>query len=154
MNAKYIQITDILGIPHNESKDQLGTVLPVLGLEIDSNLFTLCVPKDKLAQSHKATSQALCQSSITRKEIESVAGFLGFCAPAVQLGRLHLRTIWKFIASFPQHKSHFIQRRIPKAVQEDLLWWQDLLPLWNKYSFLITQLGVIYHFLQTRLALV
>ena len=65
MNAKYIQITDILGIPRNESKDQLGTVLPVLGLEIDLNLFTLCVPKDKLAQSHKATSQALCQSSIT-----------------------------------------------------------------------------------------
>ena len=64
-----------------------------------------------------------------------MAGFLGFCAPAVQLSCLHLHMIWTFIASFPQHKPHFIRRRIPKAVQEDLLWWRDLLPLWNGILF-------------------
>jgi len=83
MNAEYKKITDILGIPRNESKDQLGTVLTVLGLEVDTNLFTLWVPEDKLAQAYKATAQALSLDSITRKEIEIVVGFLGFCAPAV-----------------------------------------------------------------------
>ena len=83
MNAEYKKITDILGIPRNESKDQLGTVLTVLGLEVDTNLFTLWVPEDKLTQAYKATAQALSLDSITRKEIEIVAGFLGFCAPAV-----------------------------------------------------------------------
>ena len=41
MNTEYKKITDILSIPRNESKDQLGTVLTVLGLEVDTNLFTL-----------------------------------------------------------------------------------------------------------------
>ena len=41
----------------------------------------------------KATSQALQQESITLKEIEALASFLSFCAPTVQLGHLHLRTI-------------------------------------------------------------
>ena len=135
INTEYKKITDILGISRNQSKDQLGTVLTVLGLEVDTNLFTLQVPEDKLAQAYKATAQTLSLDSITRKEIEIVAGFLGFCAPVVQLGRLHLHTIWTFIASFPQHKPHFIRRWIPKAVQEDLLWWRDLLPLWNGILF-------------------
>jgi hypothetical protein len=52
INAEYIKITNILGIPRNDSKDQVGTVLTVLGLEIDTNLFTLRVPEDKLLQAY------------------------------------------------------------------------------------------------------
>jgi reverse transcriptase-like protein len=135
INAEYIEITNILGIPRNDSKDRVGTVLTVLGLEIDTNLFTLRVPEEKLLQAYKATAKALDQDSITLNEIQSTAGFLGFCAPAVQLGRLHMRTIWTFVASFPQHKSHFVRKRILAAVREDLLWWRDLLPRWNGVLF-------------------
>ena len=120
MEADYITITDVLGIPRNVKKDQSGSVITVLGLEVDTNLFTLWVPDDKMERAFKATSHALQQESITRKEIEALAGFLGFCAPAVQLGRLHLRTIWTFIASYPQKKSHFIKRRIPAEVRDEI----------------------------------
>jgi len=135
METDYIAITDILGIPRNDKKNQSGSIISVLGLEIDTNLFTLRVPEDKMERAFKATSQALQQESITLKEIEALAGFLGFCAPAVQLGRLHLRTIWSFVASYPQNKSHFIKRRIPAEVCEDLTWWRDLFPSWNRVLF-------------------
>ena len=110
METDYIAITDILGIPRNDKKNQSGSIISVLGLEIDTNLFTLRVPEDKMERAFKATSQALQQESITLKEIEALAGFLGFCAPEVQLGHLHLRTIRSFVASYPQNKSHFIKR--------------------------------------------
>ena len=135
METDYIAITDILGIPRNDKKNQSGSIISVLGLEIDTNLFTLRVPEDKMERAFKATSQALQQESITLKEIEALAGFLGFCAPAVQLGRFHLRTIWSFVASYPQNKSHFIKRRIPAEVCEDLTWWRDLFPSWNRVLF-------------------
>ena len=92
----------------------------MLGLEIDTNLFTLQVPEDKIERAFKATALALKQESITLKEIETLADFLDFYAPAVQLGRLHLHTIWNFIASYPQNKSHFIKRQISAEVCEDL----------------------------------
>ena len=93
METDYIAITDILGISWNDKKNQSGSIISVLGLEIDTNLFTLRVPEDKMERAFKATSQALQQESITLKEIEALAGFLSFCALTVQLGYLHLRTI-------------------------------------------------------------
>ena len=43
------------------------------------------VPANKLAHASQATSKALGQSSLTLKEIQSVTGFLSFCAQAVCL---------------------------------------------------------------------
>ena len=59
METDYITITDILGIPRKNNKNKLGSIISVLGLEIDSNLFTLQVPEDKMKRAFKATSQAL-----------------------------------------------------------------------------------------------
>jgi hypothetical protein len=61
-------------------------------------------------------------------ELEPLAGFLGFCAPAVQLGRVFLRSFWSYIAALPRDKSEFIKRRIFVDPRCDLAWWHDLLP--------------------------
>lgn len=135
METDYITITNLLGIPRNDTKNQLGTVITVLGLEVDTNNFTLRVPEDKMKKAFHATSRLHQQDSITRKEMENLAGFLSFCAPAVQLGRLHMRTIWTFVASYPQHKSSFIKKRVTADVREDLVWWRDLFPSWNGVRF-------------------
>jgi hypothetical protein len=44
----YIDVTDLLGIPRNDLINQCGTVLRVLGYEIDTNIFILRVPQDKV----------------------------------------------------------------------------------------------------------
>ena len=91
MTADYIEVTDLLGIPRKDSKDICGTVLPVLGYEVDTSTFTLRVPDDKLVEARDAAAQSLSKTSLSLSEAQSLAGFLGFCAPAVQLGRVFLR---------------------------------------------------------------
>ena len=59
METDYIAIADILGIPRNDKKNQSGSIISVLGLEIDTNLFTLQVLEDKIKRAFKATALAL-----------------------------------------------------------------------------------------------
>jgi hypothetical protein len=56
MEVDYIKVTNLLGILQNDSKDQSGLVFIVLGLEVDTNLFTLRVLQDKLLKALKAIS--------------------------------------------------------------------------------------------------
>jgi hypothetical protein len=55
----YIASTNLLGIPRDDSKDQHGTVLGVLGYEVDTNTFTLRVPRNKLIKARTSATQAL-----------------------------------------------------------------------------------------------
>jgi len=128
----YIEVTDLLGIPRKDSKDICETVLPVLGYEFDTNMLTLRVPDDKLVQARDAAAQAVSKASLNLSEAQSLAGFLGFCAPAVQLGSVFLRPLWSFTADVPRHSSKFLRRRI----QADLH--RDLLPVWNGVCFFDT----------------
>jgi hypothetical protein len=136
--SEYIVVTDLLGIPRNDSKDKCGTVVSVLGYEIDTGTFILRVPADKLSKAYAITTQILAGSSMSLHDVDSLAGFLGFCAPAVRLGRVFLRSLWSFSAGFPSSQSRFIRRRIPAALRNDLIWWRDLLPNWNGVCFFDT----------------
>lgn len=71
-------LTDCLGVPRQETKDVHGKVVMVFGLEVDTNLFMVRVPADKLTCASQATSKALNQSSFTLKAIQSLTGFLSF----------------------------------------------------------------------------
>lgn len=137
-SSGYIAITDLLGIPRNDSKDECGTVVAVLGYEVDTSTFTLRVPYPKLVEAYRTTADILGKASISLYEAESLAGFLGFCAPAVKLGRVFMRSLWSFIAAMPEGRSKFIRRRIPTDLRYDLIWWRDLLPHWNGVCFFDT----------------
>lgn len=137
-NSDYVAITNLLGIPRNDKKDECGTIVSILGYEVDTTIFTLRVSHPKLIEASKVTTDILGRSSISLYEAESIAGFLGFCAPAVRLGRVFLRTLWSFIAAIPAGRSKFIRRRIPSDLRNDLVWWRDLLPQWNGVCFFDT----------------
>jgi hypothetical protein len=127
----YAQLTDYLGIPRNDAKDQEGTCVTVLGFEIDSLRFTARLPADKLEKAFLATASALAQKSLSREEAESLAGFLTFCSKVVILGRVHMRYIWTFVAVYPPGAVKSCRRRIPPIVRQDLEWWHTLLPRFN-----------------------
>lgn len=76
----YQLLTDCLGIPRQEAKNCTGTVVPVFGIEIDTNLFIARVPTEKLQKAKEATAHALAQESLTLLEIQSFTGFFSFCA--------------------------------------------------------------------------
>ena len=138
MSDEYVQLTDALGIPRNESKDEAGTKVTVLGLEVDTDDFVLRVPKDKVLRATATTSMALEHNSTSMLEAQSLAGFLSFCAPAVQLGWVFMRRIWDFAAQFPLNSELHLRRRIPSRVREDLRWWSTLLPQFNGVYFFDT----------------
>ena len=50
-NTAYQLFTDCLGIPRQDAKDVEGTVVPVFGLEVDTNKFIVRVPPDKVARA-------------------------------------------------------------------------------------------------------
>lgn len=127
----YNALTDCLGIPRNEAKDCTGTVCTVLGIEIDTNTFEARLPKAKLDQAITATMEALTQRSLSLHDAQSLTGFLSFCSQAVRLGRVFMRRLWDFVASYPLHCMPCLRRKIPPGVVEDLHWWNSLLPTHN-----------------------
>lgn len=55
----YIWLTDILGLPRNDSKDCQGMVVIVFGIELDTSPFTLRLPREKLEKGIRTLSKVL-----------------------------------------------------------------------------------------------
>ena len=134
-NRKYEQVTNVLCIPRQESKDQTGTIIPVFGIEINSNNFVASLPPDQIANAIAVTKAALLQKAWTLKEAQSLTGYLSFCAKVIRLGWVFMRPLWTFVASYPQKMSHSAKQRLPLEVRNDLIWWNTLLPTFNGVLF-------------------
>jgi hypothetical protein len=126
----YIMLTNFLGVPRNDKKDRTGLVVEVLGYEINTIHMTVYLPQVKLDRAINATDTALHQKSLSKGEAESLAGFLSFCAPVVQLGWVFCRRLWSFVASFGK-LSKFMRIRMPLLLIQDIIWWNTLLPRFN-----------------------
>lgn len=120
----YIWLTNLLGIPRNNFKDCEGIVVSILGIEVDTNLFTACLPKEKLDRAISKTAAVLADisGSISLFDIQSLVGFLFFCSQAVCLGRVFMRRLWDFINQYPCHATKTTKRCIPNWIREDLKW--------------------------------
>lgn len=134
----YVQLTDCLGIPRNDSKDQQGTLVKVLGIEIDTTKLTARLPLDKLQRAKTLSTAALAQTSLSYHDAQSLAGFLSFCTKVVPLGRIFMRRLWTWIASYPRRSPSCFRRRIPSGVREDIEWWSKLLPKFNGIRYIDT----------------
>lgn len=80
----YIWLTDLLGIPQNDSKDREGTEVVVFGIEVNTSTFTARLPQEKLQKAIRATAKILEQKSVSFIDIQSPVGFLSFCSQAVR----------------------------------------------------------------------
>ncbi len=134
----YNWVTDLPGIPRNDSKDAEGMQVIVFGIEIDTRKFTAKLSNEKLEKAVKATSKVLAEQSVTFLDIQSLVGFLSFCSQAVCLGKVFMRRLWDFVNEYPWAATKLTRRRIPGWVREDLEWWNDLLPAYNGVLFVDT----------------
>lgn len=125
----YNGITGYLRIPRNTKKDQQGTCVTVLGIQIDSIAMEARLPPEKLCRATLDAAAALNAASLSLKQAERLTGLLAFCSRVVRLGRTRLQSIYTFQAAFPQGSS--ARRRIPYEVRDDLEWWRDSLSLFN-----------------------
>ena len=115
----YVQLTDLLGVPRNDSKDAQGTAVIVFGIEIDTSCFIARLSKEKLEKATRVIAKVLSQKSVSFIDMQSLVGFLSFCSQAVRLGRMFMRRLWDF-NHFPRTGPRTTLRRIPAWVREDL----------------------------------
>ncbi len=65
----YIGLTDLLGLPRNDSTDCQVTVVTVFGIELDTSSFTARHPQDKLEKAILASSKVLSQKAVSYIDI-------------------------------------------------------------------------------------
>ena len=61
----YIWLTDLLGMPRNDSRTREGKVVEVFRMEVDTSKFTVRLPKKKLEKAKNTTSKILEQKSVS-----------------------------------------------------------------------------------------
>lgn len=77
-NKAYIQLTNLLYVPRNDSKDAQRIAIIVFGIEINTSCFAAHLPKDKLENKTRTIAKILRQKSVSFIDIQSLVGFFHF----------------------------------------------------------------------------
>jgi hypothetical protein len=121
------------GIPVATHKTEgPSTCLTFLGILIDTSLFQLRLPIEKLDRLKSLLTAWQGRRSCTRKQLESFVGHLAHAATVIRPGRLFLRSLFSSL-SLAAKPHYFI--RLNSAVKADLQWWGVFLQNWNGVSF-------------------
>lgn len=114
----------------NAKKNTRGTKAEFLGYELDTISMQARLPDDKLRRAQQLLQQFKLKKSCSRKELESLTGFLLFAAKVVVPGRSFLRRLYDAL----DKNNNFIH--ISQPIRDDLTWWHEFLPSWNGISLL------------------
>jgi hypothetical protein len=125
-HGQFQSICDQLGFLVANDKSVQGTVVDYLGILIDSDRMEARLPPNKKDRVLAEVNRLLRQKSgITRRDLQSVLGFLTFCTRVFPLGRPFLRHLFNMLNR--PYKTH----TLTLAARRDLNWWKTLLPLWH-----------------------
>lgn len=75
-SREYIELTDLLGVPRNDEKDAMGQTIVVMGYILDTLLFEMRIPKEKLEVIRKLLINALYRRSLRLWDVQVLAGYL------------------------------------------------------------------------------
>lgn len=106
-----------------------------LGILFDSLTMSLQVSADRLKETIELLERWLSVNCMSRREVEMVAGKLGFLATCVRPGRLFISRILDFMRGLPTVGKF----AVPAEFRKDLLWWKRFLPAYNGVSMMPTQ---------------
>ena len=125
----FLKVCMRLGFPVAMDKvEGPATTLIFLGLELDSVLKQIRLPKAKLEEILMELTHWLCRRKTTKRELLSLIGKLAFAARAVPAGRLFLRRLITLSTKVRCLHHHL---RLTKDARADILWWHSFLPSWN-----------------------
>ena len=69
MTSEFITLTDLLGIPRNDVKNEYGQKVSVLRYLLNTNTFEMSIPNDKITKIRNAIDNALRKQIITLQEV-------------------------------------------------------------------------------------
>ena len=104
------------------------TVLTFLGIEMDTQNSTLCLPRDKVQELKSLIATWTQRKSCTKRDLHSLVGKLQHACKVVCSGRSFLRKMFELLRGTAK-KQHFI--RLNRSFHSDLRWWHLFLESWN-----------------------
>ena len=110
-----------------------ATKVIYLGIAIDSTHLTISVPEDKYNELMILLPTWLQKRSCTKQQLLSLIGKLSFACKVVRPGRIFLRRLIDLGMSVKKLSHHI---NINKEAQEDIKWWWEFLPAWNRHSLI------------------
>ncbi len=96
----------------------------------------LRLPEEKLARLVALLSQWTDRHSGTRKDLESLIGYLNHVCKVVHSGRSFLRRMIELLHAVHHHPNSRTPIRLNNGFCADLAWWMTFAASWNGVSFL------------------
>ena len=100
--------------------DGPATVLPFLGLELDSRLQQIRLPPNKLGEILAELTKWQSRNKTTKRKLLSLIGKLAFAARAVPAGRFFIR---RLITLSTKVKKLHHRIRLNNEARADIAWW-------------------------------
>lgn len=110
------------------------TKITFLGIEIDSDDMCLRLPEEKLLQVREELSKFQGRKRATKKQLQSLAGKLNFCASVIYGGRVYSRRI---IDTINRLKADNHKIKLTGGIRADIAWWQSFMATFNGRSMLL-----------------
>ena len=121
------------GAEESEEKTVLPTcVMIFLGILFNTISLTLEISQDRLDETKELIEVWLARTHVTRKDVETMVGKLGFIATCVRPGRLFVSRLLEFMRGMPQVGKF----KVTEEFRKDLLWWKEFLPQYNGISMM------------------
>ena len=110
-----------------------STCLTFLGIEIDTVAYEVRLPSSKLSRLQELLNEWLSRRSSTRRQLQSLLGYLNHAATVVRPGRMFTRNLIEAIRR-TDRPHHFV--RLNTQCRGDLLWWHEFANQWNGVSYM------------------
>ena len=111
-----------------------STKIIFLCIETYSDAMCLRLPDEKLIQVCKELSLFLNRKRASKKQLQSLAGKLNFCAGVIYGGRVFSRRIIDTINLLKEGSHKII---LSNSIKADILWWHNFIASFNGRSMLL-----------------
>lgn len=102
--------------------------LTYLGVEIDTKDFVYRLPREKVLEMEALIKETLERKSVSKRELQSLAGKMNWASRVVQGARTFTRRVIDRIRVI---KTSWQRSRLTSAMKSDLYWWYDYLRVFN-----------------------
>ena len=112
-----------------------STVVTYLGIQIDSLSMTLKLPPSKMEKLHMELEFFLGRKRATLKQIQRLAGVLGYCSTLIRGGRTFSHRVISLLKCF-QHNRRYVT--LDNNFHLDLDWWWQCAVWFNGTARIVT----------------
>ena len=131
--TKFKQLCTLLGVPLAPEKTQgPATMLPFLGIDLDTLLMQATLPEDKVLRMIEHTRFLLNARSVTLKRLQSINGLFNFACQILVPARAFIRSLFDITKGALRPYHHL---SISKRAKKDLQVWEQFLLHFNRKSF-------------------